>query len=653
MTVLAPLLLAAGLALAVPLILHLWHRSETETEAFPALRYLLTSTRDRDRTLRLRQFLLLVTRLALLAVLVLAAARLVLPVGGRDHPPGSLVLVVDNGLSSGLVVEGERVLDHLRARARDAVAAAGASDRVWVVAAGEPWRAAFPLTPSQADSLLATLGPTAVQADLGGALSRADALLAAAGDGPSGILVFSDFRGTRLSGLEEVESPVLLLGTEVPETPQRGIAEVRVGGGLPPRAGDPTEVEVRVAGSDSAGVAVRVHLGDELVAAGRTDERGWGVFPLPALEEGWRTGRVEIDPDALLADDQVPFALRVRPAPTVALLGPPPPFVAEALETLEAGGRIRVTAAAGAQVHVLAGEPGLRGAPPDPTTDPDVLLTVVLPPRDPSLLPAMNRWLEARGTSWRVGLHDGAPGTENRLEVAGTGFPPALDEVTLQWRVQLQGPDSGVLLRTDDGAPWLVEEEEAPGRRLRILASPLDRASSDLPHSAAMLPFMDRLLDPAEGAGIVTAVEAGHPLPLPVEVRQARAPDGTLHAADGIPSLLETSRPGIWDLLDREGDVVARIAVRPAPPPGPGITAEAAAGALGSGARVVADPVRWEREVLPDRKGREVAPLLAVLALLLLVAEGWLAAPDRASRLQRSPTNPHPHSTASVRRASP
>lgn len=652
MTVLAPLLLAAGLALAVPLILHLRHRTETETEAFPALRYLLTSTRDRDRTLRLRQFLLLVTRLALLAVLVLAAARLVLPVGGGDHPPGSLVLVVDNGISSGLVVEGERVLDHLRARAREAVAAAGVSDRIWVVAAGEPWRAAFPLTPTQADSLLATLGPTAVQADLGGALSRADALLAAAGDGPSGILVFSDLRGTRLSGLEGVESPVLLLGTEIRETPQRGIAEVRVGGGLPPRAGDPTEVEVRVAGSDSAGVAVRIHLGDELVAAGRTDERGWGVFPLPALEEGWQTGRVELDPDALLADDQVPFALRVRPAPTVALLGPSPPFVAEALETLEAAGRIRVTAA-GAQVQVVAGEPGLQGASSDPTADPGVLLTVVLPPGEPSLLPAMNRWLEARGTSWRVSLQDGAPGTEHRLEVPGTGFPTALGEVTLHWRVQLQGPDSGVLLRTDDGAPWLVEEEEAPGQRLRILASPLDRAASDLPHSAAMLPFMDRLLDPAEGAGIVMAVEAGHPLSLPAEVRQARAPDGTLHPADGIPSLLETSQPGIWDLLDREGDVVARIAVRPAPPPGPGIAAEAAAAALGSGARVVTHPVRWEREVLPDRKGREVAPLLAVLALLLLVAEGWLAAPDRASRLPRSSTNPHPHSTASVRRASP
>ncbi len=632
MAFLAPLLLLAGLSLAVPLILHLWQRQETETESFPALRYLLTSTRERDRTLRLRQLLLLLTRLALLAVLTLAAARLVLPVGGRDHPPGALVVVVDNGIASGRVVEGERVLDRLRSHAREAVGAAGAADRIWILPVGEPWRTAFPTSPAGADSLLARLEPTPVRGDLGATLARAEALLAAADEGPSQILLLSELRDVDPTTLPALRTPILLAEVELPDEEQRGIAEVRVGGGLPPRAGDPSEVEVRVAGANPEGVAVRVHLEDELVAAGRTDERGWGVFPLPALEEGWRSGWVEIDPDALRTDDRVDFVLRVRPAPTVALTGPPLPFVQEALETLEAAGRIRRSPAGEAQVLLLSGDAAL----PSPATTPP--LTVLLPPRDPSLLPALNLWLEALGSAWRLGPDEAPQEAERRVAPESSGFPRTLADVPLRWRVRLEGPEGGVLLRTTDGAPWVVEEPLGEDGRIRILASPLDRTSSDLPLSAAMLPFLDRLLDPAEGAGIPTTVEAGHPIPLPPEVRRAREPDGTSRTADGIPSLLGTGRTGVWDLLDAQGATLGRVAVRPAPPPGPRVGAGPVAEALaGEGAevRTVSGPVPWDREVLAHRRGREVAPALAILALLLLVAEGWLAAPDGGLRSWR------------------
>ncbi len=632
MAFLAPLLLLAGLALSVPLILHLWQRQETETESFPALRYLLTSTRERDRTLRLRQLLLLLTRLGLLAVLTLAAARLVLPVGGRDHPPGALVVVVDNGIASGRVVEGQRVLDHLRTHAREAVAAAGAADRIWILPVGEPWRTAFPVSAAGADSLLALLEPTAVRGDLGATLARAEALLAAAEEGPTQILLLSELRDVDPPLLPPLDVPALLMEPGLPDEEQRGIAEVRVGGGLPPRAGDPSEVEVRVAGARPEGVAVRVHVEDELVAAGRTDDRGWGVVPLPALEEGWRTGWVEIDPDALRTDDRVDFVVRVRPAPRVALTGSPLPFVQEALETLEAAGRVRRTPPGEGEVLLLSGEAAL---PPAASLPP---LTVLLPPRDPSVLPALNLWLETLGSTWRLGP-DGTPAdVERRVDPGGSGFPRTLADVALRQRLRLEGPGGGVLLRNTDGAPWLVEESVGEGHRIRILASPLDRTSSDLPLSAAMLPFLDRLLDPAEGAGLPTTVEAGDPIPLPPEVRGAREPNGTSRTADGIPSLLGTGRTGVWDLLDAQGATLARVAVRPAPPPGPrgGVDAVAEALAAGGGeVRTVTGAVRWEREVLAHRRGREVAPVLAILALLLLVAEGWLAAPDGSFRVRR------------------
>ncbi|MFW6200401.1 MAG: BatA domain-containing protein, partial [Gemmatimonadota bacterium] len=108
---LSPLLLLAAAALAVPLMLHLFRRRERSRRSFPALRYLKETSRDRARYVRLRQLLLLALRLAVLACLVLAAARLVLPLGGTDHPPGGLAVVVDNGVTSSRVVDDRRVLD--------------------------------------------------------------------------------------------------------------------------------------------------------------------------------------------------------------------------------------------------------------------------------------------------------------------------------------------------------------------------------------------------------------------------------------------------------------------------------------------------------------------------------------------------------------
>src|SRR5207302_1529466 len=47
----------------------------------------------------------------------------------------ALVVILDNSVSSGVVVDGRPVLERLRAAARGSLAAAAASDRVWLVLA--------------------------------------------------------------------------------------------------------------------------------------------------------------------------------------------------------------------------------------------------------------------------------------------------------------------------------------------------------------------------------------------------------------------------------------------------------------------------------------------------------------------------------------
>ena len=73
MTFLAPAALALIGAIAVPLVLHLLRRKQGEPVEFPALRYLLRAQREFSRTLKLRNMLLMLVRIA--AVLALALDR--------------------------------------------------------------------------------------------------------------------------------------------------------------------------------------------------------------------------------------------------------------------------------------------------------------------------------------------------------------------------------------------------------------------------------------------------------------------------------------------------------------------------------------------------------------------------------------------------
>src|SRR6476660_7787893 len=113
-----PWLLAGLVAAGIPLLLHLLARREPPTVVFPAVRYLVTTTREHQRRLKLQNWLLLLLRTLLIATVVLAAAAPTMPLSGvPGHAPSALVLIVDNSPSSGAVVGGAPQLRQLVATA--------------------------------------------------------------------------------------------------------------------------------------------------------------------------------------------------------------------------------------------------------------------------------------------------------------------------------------------------------------------------------------------------------------------------------------------------------------------------------------------------------------------------------------------------------
>jgi hypothetical protein len=629
-SLLAPLVLLAGLAIAVPIALHLLHRSPGSPVVFPALRYLQRTERDHARRIRVRQLVVLLLRIAALALLTLAGARLLVRGAGAAHPPTAVVVVLDNSLSSARVVGEDRVLDRLKRTALAGIAAATPEDRIWVIRAGSPWEAVVPLDPEAARDRIADTGSTGARGDLTDAVRRARRIVRDAGLDAGEVHLISDLQATAfdadapVAGDDGDAVPVLVAPPPADPAPNHYLQEPRLGGGLPPLAGRRTPVRVALAGTPDSAISVRLFVDGRVRAATPVRPGASALLPLAAPATGWIAGWVEADPDALRSDDRRWFAAPVSPPPSVAAPGGGHDFLSAALGTLEEGGRLRFAAPGEARVVLADAGAGLEANRPT---------TVVLPPTDPARLPALNRRLADAGIPWRYRAPVDPGGA---LGVAGPGVPVDLADVRVRRRYPLEpaapGSPGRILARTSDDAPWAVMHTRPEGARALLLAHPLEEGWSTLPVEAAMIPFVEWLVAGFGTRGTAASHPVGVPLDVPSDADEVALPDGTRVPVDGTSQLRVVAEPGIYTVF-RGDSVVQRVAANPplqesilTPLAAPELAAR-----LGLGVRPVSAEGAWARETFTRRQGREAWRPLVALALLLLVVEGWLAATGTAA----------------------
>src|SRR5689334_13224793 len=291
-TFLHPLVLLGLAAAAIPALLHLLERRIPPEAEFPPLRYLSEAERQSARRLRLRHVLLLLLRTALIVLIVLAAARPLVPAPAplrraAGHQRTALVVILDNSVSSGAVVDGRPVLDRLRAAARGSVAAAAASDRVWLVLADGVARA------GTRAALLATLDSAGVsprRLDLTAAVRDAARLVNAEPLEGREVHVMSDLQRTalgpgRAGAGRGVRVLALAPATDVPANRGVGSALVSDGAVAVPIVGTP--------GARPAAVTLQLR--------GREVGRGLGApgsvvsISLPPVGPGWWVGEAALD----------------------------------------------------------------------------------------------------------------------------------------------------------------------------------------------------------------------------------------------------------------------------------------------------------------------------------------------------------------------
>src|SRR5271165_307788 len=129
--------LAAGAALAaLPVILHLFMRQTPKHVIFPALRLVRERQKRSKKRLKVKNWLLLLARMAVLALMALALSRPTIysqvPLGDQSVPT-ALGLVIDTSLSMNYKDKDKTRLKEAQERARDIVSKLPDSSLVFVV----------------------------------------------------------------------------------------------------------------------------------------------------------------------------------------------------------------------------------------------------------------------------------------------------------------------------------------------------------------------------------------------------------------------------------------------------------------------------------------------------------------------------------------
>jgi Aerotolerance regulator N-terminal len=335
--------LAAGAALAaLPVILHLFMRQTPKHVIFPALKLVRERQRQSKKRLRIKNWLLLLARMAILALMALALARPRLysevPLGDESVPT-ALGLVFDTSLSMEYKDKDKTRLQEAQASAKEIVKKLADTSLVFVVDSAEQGLP-IGLSPAAALKRIDSLTIRPVNRPLNAAMGQVYPAVAEC-DRPMHVVhVLTDLMlsawdtGKPAEGLDSVAKTksgkgarittfILRLAPE--ELNDVGVVSAEPSASVATQ-GEPVEIRARIRGVGKATKPVKRVVefeidgkkkGERMIELPGTGGEQEVVFTTgPRLQEGEiHRGRIKLSgtPDPFEADDQRYFTFKVRP----------------------------------------------------------------------------------------------------------------------------------------------------------------------------------------------------------------------------------------------------------------------------------------------------------------------------------------------------
>jgi hypothetical protein len=456
---LAPLYLALASAIAVPLLIHLMRRRIGQRIEFPAARYLARAEREHSRTLRIRNLLLMFLRVLALLAIAFAAARPIARWVGAGHAPSAIAIVVDNSMSSAVVVNGHPLLDEFKGMARDVLGGATTEDRLWIVTMDGNVRGGNAATLRDA---VAAIEPLAGAGDPAAALGRAAGVVRSSGLEARQIALVTDGQRSEWQhppSLADAQILVFAPGGAAPLNRAVTLAEAR-----PVRWTPRGSVAARFLSRDST--TYRMTLDGRTFARGTTAPNEEVVVHTQPPERGWLAGTVELEPDELTADNVRHFAVWIGPAPGVSLSPSVGAFAKSAVDVLRTSARVTD----GRDIAIVTADEVAS------------LPAFITAPTDPVRLGAANRALEKANIPWRFGERRAGEAAVRGTELDGV-------TATLRYDLVPQPGAAAETLAVVGRDAWAVA-----GQQYVILASPLTPDATNLPVRASFVPWLGSVL---------------------------------------------------------------------------------------------------------------------------------------------------------------
>jgi hypothetical protein len=586
MSFLTPLFLVALAGLAIPVLLHLIQKERKNVVQFPSLMFLRRIPYQSVQRRRIRHWLLLMMRLAALAMIVLAFARPFFKRADLGSAAASgareIVVLLDRSYSMGYGDRWQRALT----AARNAVSGVGPTDRASIVLFGSGAEVALRSTSDRGrlQVVLAGLEPGAGATRFGPALKLAGSILGESALPRREAILISDFQRSGWQGAEGVRLPdgAVLTPVAISDRDPANVAITPVALQRSSFEGQDrvtiTAGGVNHSASPANGVNVSLEFDGRAIQTRQISIAANGSasvsFEPITLSEHNVKGTVRLASDALERDNAFHFVLSPQEPIRVVIaeragsprdaslylqralaIGEAPRFqttttVADALTTDElarasvvvlndapvaqsTAERLQRFVDGGGGLFVALGD---RASWPQPA---DVLPAAIGAPVDRSA-----------GSTGRLGaLEYGHPVFELFRAPRSGDFASAR---FYGYRAVTASPGAQVLARFDDGAPALLERKVGAGRVL-IWTSTLDLYWNDFAVKPVFLPFVHRAVRYLAG------YREPQPWRVVGDVVEPPAPAGGRAADSASASRVVLTPAGQRVIIDEEGPDVLEL----------------------------------------------------------------------------------------------